>query len=242
MEKAEQSRKKSHHWLRIWRAVLARLLLVAVVLIIAVTALSGYAISKYKQDYYSNSMRVCDIMAKDFTEYNAQNPQLDLWQEYIPKSVNKVAEQMHVFLYVFNADGSCRIASSNSSIAAADLTLNNEMLAGIRKGVDRRADAHPRIHIHPDGKRRRNHLLSVWCIIHQAFESVYHTSLFVYGDPVVYTAADCGRSDLLSGMARQFAAGTAGSCIAALCTGQLQPAHSCGAVYQFQSGTDRRTQ
>ena len=38
-------------------------------------------------------------------------------QEYIPKSVNKVAEQMHVFLYVFNADGSCRIASSNSSIA-----------------------------------------------------------------------------------------------------------------------------
>ena len=111
-----------------------RLLLVAVVLIITVTALSGYAISKYKQDYYSNSMRVCDIMAKDFTEYNAQNPQLDLWQEYIPKSVNKVAEQMHVFLYVFNADGSCRIASSNSSIAAADLTLNNEMLAGIRKG------------------------------------------------------------------------------------------------------------
>ena len=73
-----------------------RLLLVAVVLIIAVTALSGYAISKYKQDYYSNSMRVCNIMAKDFTEYNAQNPQLDLWQEYIPKSVNKVAEQMHV--------------------------------------------------------------------------------------------------------------------------------------------------
>ena len=55
-----------------------RLLLVAVVLIITVTALSGYAISKYKQDYYSNSMRVCDIMAKDFTEYNAQNPQLDL--------------------------------------------------------------------------------------------------------------------------------------------------------------------
>ncbi len=48
--------------------------------------------------------------------------------------MNKVAEQMHVFLYVFNADGSCRIASSNSSIAAADLTLNNEMLAGIRKG------------------------------------------------------------------------------------------------------------
>ena len=40
-----------------------RLLLVAVVLIITVTALSGYAISKYKQDYYSNSMRVCDIMA-----------------------------------------------------------------------------------------------------------------------------------------------------------------------------------
>lgn len=111
-----------------------RLLLVAVVLIITVTALSGYAISKYKQDYYSNSMRVCNIMAKDFTEYNAQNPQLDLWQEYIPKSVDKVAEQMHVFLYVFNADGSCRIASSNSSIAAADLTLNNEMLAGIRKG------------------------------------------------------------------------------------------------------------
>ena len=35
-----------------------------------------------------------------------------------------------------------------------------------------------------------------------------------------YTAADCGRSDLLSGMARQFAAGTTGSCIAALCTGQ----------------------
>ena len=63
-----------------------RLLLVAVVLIITVTALSGYAISKYKQDYYSNSMRVCDIMAKDFTEYNAQNPQLDLWQEYIPKN------------------------------------------------------------------------------------------------------------------------------------------------------------
>ena len=70
MEKAEQSRKKSHHWLRIWRAVLIRLLLVAVVLIITVTALSGYAISKYKQDYYSNSMRACDIMAKDFTEYN----------------------------------------------------------------------------------------------------------------------------------------------------------------------------
>lgn len=41
---------------------------------------------------------------------------------------------MHVFLYVFNADGSCRIASSNSSIAAADLALSNEMLAGIRKG------------------------------------------------------------------------------------------------------------
>ena len=95
MEKAEQSRKKSHHWLRIWRAFLIRLLLVAVVLIITVTALSGYAISKYKQDYYSNSMRVCNIMAKDFTEYNAQNPQLDLWQEYIPKSVDKVAEQMH---------------------------------------------------------------------------------------------------------------------------------------------------
>ena len=74
-----------------------RLLLVAVVLIITVTALSGYAISKYKQDYYSNSMRACDIMAKDFTEYNTQNPQLDLWQEYIPKSVDKVAEQMHVF-------------------------------------------------------------------------------------------------------------------------------------------------
>lgn len=34
-------------------------------------------------------------------------------------------------------------------------------------------------------------------------------------------------------MARQFAAGTTGSCIAALCTGRLQPAHSCGAVYQF---------
>ena len=113
---------------------LIRLLLVAVVLIITVTALSGYAISKYKQDYYSNSMRVCDIMAKDFTEYNAQNPQLDLWQEYIPKSVDKVSEQMQAFLYVFDADGSCRIASSNSSIAAADLTLNNEMLAGIRKG------------------------------------------------------------------------------------------------------------
>lgn len=64
------------------------------------------------------------------------------------------------------------------------------------RSFDRRADAHPRIHIHPDGKRRRSHLLSVWCIIHQAFESVYHTSLFVYGDPVIYTAADCGRSDL----------------------------------------------
>ncbi|WP_456107558.1 sensor histidine kinase [Ruminococcus sp.] len=134
MEKAEQSRKKSLHWLRIWRAVLIRLLLVAVVLIITVTALSGYAISKYKQDYYSNSMRVCDIMAKDFTECNAQNPQLDLWQEYIPKSVDKVSEQMQAFLYVFDADGSCRIASSNSNMAAADLTLNNEMLAGIRKG------------------------------------------------------------------------------------------------------------
>lgn len=65
MEKAEQkSKKKATTGISHLESLLVRLLLVAVVLIITVTALSGYAISKYKQDYYSNSMRVCDIMAK----------------------------------------------------------------------------------------------------------------------------------------------------------------------------------
>lgn len=133
MEKPEQSRKGKHCWRRIWRKFFIWMLLVTFLLIVTVLSLSGYAISKYKQDYYGSCLRSCDIMAEEFTEYSRQNPREDLLRDYIPKNMDKIAQQTDAFLYLFNQDGDCIYASENSGISADELKLSTEMRSGLQK-------------------------------------------------------------------------------------------------------------
>ena len=50
-------------------------------------------------------------MAEEFTEYSRQNPREDLLRDYIPKNMDKIAQQTDAFLYLFNQDGDCIYAS-----------------------------------------------------------------------------------------------------------------------------------
>ena len=141
MEKPEQSRKGKHCWRRIWRKFFIWMLLVTFLLIVTVLSLSGYAISKYKQDYYGSCLRSCDIMAEEFTEYSRQNPREDLLRDYIPKNMDKIAQQTDAFLYLFNQDGDCIYASENSGISADDLKLSTEMRSGLQKDGEYMTDS-----------------------------------------------------------------------------------------------------
>lgn len=141
MEKPEQSRKGKHCWRRIWRKFFIWMLLVTFLLIVTVLSLSGYAISKYKQDYYGSCLRSCDIMAEEFTEYSRQNPREDLLRDYIPKNMDKIAQQTDAFLYLFNQDGDCIYASENSGISADELKLSTEMRSGLQKDGEYMTDS-----------------------------------------------------------------------------------------------------
>ena len=117
------------------------MLLVTFLLIVTVLSLSGYAISKYKQNYYGSCLRSCDIMAEEFTEYSRQNPREDLLRDYIPKNMDKIAQQTDAFLYLFNQDGDCIYASENSGISADDLKLSTEMRSGLQKDGEYMTDS-----------------------------------------------------------------------------------------------------
>ena len=117
------------------------MLLVTFLLIVTVLSLSGYAISKYKQDYYGSCLRSCDIMAEEFTEYSRQNPREDLLRDYIPKNMDKIAQQTDAFLYLFNQDGDCIYASENSGISADELKLSTEMRSGLQKDGEYMTDS-----------------------------------------------------------------------------------------------------
>lgn len=109
------------------------MLLVTFLLIVTTLLLSGYAISKYKQDYYDSCLRSSNIVAEELTEYSRQNPQEDLLLDYVPKSMDKFAQQTGAFFYLFNQDGDCIYASKNCDISTEGLKLSTEMRSGLKK-------------------------------------------------------------------------------------------------------------
>ena len=80
-------------------------------------------------------------MAEEFTEYSRQNPREDLLRDYIPKNMDKIAQQTDAFLYLFNQDGDCIYASENSGISADDLKLSTEMRSGLQKDGEYMTDS-----------------------------------------------------------------------------------------------------
>ena len=133
MEKPEHSRrqKKGHGW--IGRTFLLQMLVVAVLLIITVLATVGFAVYRYKHDYYNNTLRACDIMAADIVERNRSFPNEDMLRGYIPSAVNKMAGQMNFSIYLFDEEGQCLLCSKNTGQEADDLKLSSEMLSEMRK-------------------------------------------------------------------------------------------------------------
>lgn len=133
MEKTERSHAASNCRGQIWRAFFIRTLLVAFLLIITALLLSGYAISRYKDDYYHNVLRSCDVMAKDFEEHNQSFPNENTIQAYIPNSIENMTSQLDFFVYIFTEDGKCIYCSTNTGQKTEDVTLSTEILHKIQE-------------------------------------------------------------------------------------------------------------
>ncbi|MGN1404194.1 MAG: sensor histidine kinase [Ruminococcus sp.] len=133
MEIPETTRSQRMRQRRIRRTFFIRLLLVAFLLIVTVMVTLGYAISRYKRDYYNNALRACDIMTSDIVEHNREFPNENMLQYYIPTQVNKIAEQLNLFIYLFDEEGQCLLCSRNTEQQADDLILNTEMHSVMKK-------------------------------------------------------------------------------------------------------------
>lgn len=133
MEKPELSRAEKSRRSRIWRAFFIRLLLVTFLLIVTVLTSLGYAISRYKRDYYNNALRACDVLTTEWMEHNREFPNEDMLRYYIPSSMDKITGQLNFFLYFFDEEGQCVLCSKNTEQQADDLSLSAEMLHAVQK-------------------------------------------------------------------------------------------------------------
>lgn len=115
------------------RATLIWMLIMATILITAIFTIMGYSIRRYKQDYYSNFQRFCDVTSENITNYSENNPDEDIFQRYLPQALEKSANGMGIFLYVFDADGNCVLSSSNVEASNDEIKMSPEMLSVIRK-------------------------------------------------------------------------------------------------------------
>lgn len=71
------------------RATLIWMLIMATILITAIFTIMGYSIRRYKQDYYSNFQRFCDVTSENITNYSENNPDEDIFQRYLPQALEK---------------------------------------------------------------------------------------------------------------------------------------------------------
>lgn len=127
MEAPETTQVQRARRRRIQRTFFIRMLLVTVLLVVTVSVTLGYAISRYKRDYYNNALRGCDILTSDIMTHNREFPNENMLQYYIPTQVNKIAGQLNFFVYLFDVEGQCILCSQNTGQQADDLTLNTEM-------------------------------------------------------------------------------------------------------------------
>lgn len=114
------------------RAFFIRSLLIIVLLMITALTIMGYGINRYKKDYYGNALRACDILAAELSEQSKTMPGSQVMEKYVPASLDKVADELHVFIYLFDDTGACVVMTANTGQKPEEVVLNREMLAAIQ--------------------------------------------------------------------------------------------------------------
>jgi signal transduction histidine kinase len=116
------------------------MLLVVFLLIVAVLSLTGYAISRYQKDYSNGALVRCNVVAQDIAAKKDVMSTEQLLGEYIPEQFDRVAEQMGLFLYLFDEEGQCVLCSYNSGQSAENITLNAELLGMMQENTEYTTD------------------------------------------------------------------------------------------------------
>lgn len=128
MKRSQRQRLSSGSKRMAARAVLVRGLLVVIPLLIMALTIMGYGIKRYKKDYYGNALRACDILAAELSDQSDTMPASVVMDAYVPEALDKVADELNIYIYLFNTDGQCVTVTSNTAQQPAEVSLNNEML------------------------------------------------------------------------------------------------------------------
>lgn len=133
MEKAEKSVIEKQFCKQKRRSFFSRMLLVIFLLVVTSLTVMGFGMRQYKADYYQNALRACDMTAGDIASHSAVYVGENVMDSYAKSYVNKVANQMGIFIFLFDTDGKCVMSSDNVEVPLDDLTLNTEMLSAMEK-------------------------------------------------------------------------------------------------------------
>ncbi len=133
MEQPENSQRNKKGKKIANRAYFIRMMLILFLLVIVALTILDYGICRYKQDYYQNALRACDVLGADLSEHSGGMPGEDVLQKYVPESLNQVADELHVYIYLFDEQGTCVVTTDTTGQKPGDVALNNEMLSDLKE-------------------------------------------------------------------------------------------------------------
>lgn len=133
MKQTENSPRSRQDKKLLLRALFIRMLLVLFLLVITTLVIMNYSISRYKQDYFDNVLRSNDVLGAEISAQSEIRSSEEMFDEYIPATLNKIAEQLNVYIYFFDGHGKCLICTESTQQAPEEVTLNQEMLSQVQK-------------------------------------------------------------------------------------------------------------